>query len=40
MILAEITGNSVNDDYVRNIYIKRRLKIVALRILERSKLLY
>ena len=40
MILAEITGNSVSDDYVRNIYIKRRLKIAALRILERSKLLY
>ena len=38
--LAEITGNSVSDHYARNIYIKRCLKIAALWILERSKLLY
>ena len=38
--LAEVTGNSVSDHYARNIYIKRCLKIAALRILERSKLLY
>ena len=38
--LAEVTGNSVSDHYARNIYIKRCLKIAALWILERSKLLY
>ena len=38
--LAEVTGNSVSDHYARNIYIKRCLKIAALWVLERSKLLY
>ena len=38
--LAEVNGNSVSDHYARNIYINRFLKIVALWILERSKLLY
>ena len=38
--LAEVTGNSVSDHYARNICIKRCLKIAALWILERSKLLY
>ena len=38
--LAEVTGNSVSNHYARNIYIKACLKIAALWILERSKLLY